>query len=457
MIRTLPEECVNKPNGPLYDDKAIAYKMSGLLSLVTEAIFTLISPIIGLVKLVIGLFVYALLSPRLCQYFKLDHTKKEDIPVICAQLSRWIYMFSYMPIFKSMYLDIPKRFGLEIISILMPIESCKADTSIGILRSKKNRSLYITFQGTNPRSLDQWITNFTVGQEQFPFSSERLGGKKLRGHSGFLNFLHKKGTIKVIDFQNQVGLKVSKSSRRDSESEYDELDISDLRKRVKFSTHYKLGKNVNTKDSSLLDIIKDHIYEYCKDEENPELKYDVYLAGHSQGGALALMTAYNLSKTCRDENIHYHCFQYGAPRVLNDHAAKDLETLPNLTAMSFVYNNDLISRMLPETRNPKNHLTSYHSIKNIVYFDTPNWTTTIYNIIGLTNTTFKTPKDVPWNGVSSHLLFGIVDHNFSNYVKSCNMYKKHIRNHLEKVETQKKLELEADASESEVESNCSSP
>lgn len=160
----------------------------------------------------------------------------------------------------------------------------------------------------------------------------------------------------------------------------------------------------------------------------PDTKEFIF-TGHSQGGAIALLLAYQTTREMRissdERKVTLNIF--GTPRVLNNHASEELHNLPNFSYKSFMYMNDIVPRILFETDEIKNNEhTSYRAPKYTVYFNTRNYWGSLFKLLTGADYRLTVVPDTPWAGTVSHILYGVLDHSFVSYVKACTRYRDEI-------------------------------
>lgn len=78
--------------------------------------------------------------------------------------------------------------------------------------------------------------------------------------------------------------------------------------------------------------------------QNPE--FDLYLMGHSLGGALATILAYRLLRLAIiPEEMHVNLFTFGAPRVGSPDFVSELDSFSQLRGFRFVHRGDVVPRL----------------------------------------------------------------------------------------------------------------
>ena len=140
-------------------------------------------------------------------------------------------------------------------------------------------------------------------------------------------------------------------------------------------------KNIKVHNGYYKQLIKHGIYNKLVNYINSLLSqfdeynnYDIFITGHSAGGALATLTGYFLSHDLSNKNINI--ISFGSPRVGNYNFKNDFEKIKNLSHYRVINNKDIIAA-IP-------YFYYYHTgyeiklIKNNIYY---NKKSTIYNYI----------------------------------------------------------------------------
>lgn len=102
--------------------------------------------------------------------------------------------------------------------------------------------------------------------------------------------------------------------------------------------NYEYGGYIHRGFHQYYNMLREKLISYCKDIG----KKEIFITGHSLGGALALIHAASLKRAYKDANINL--YTYGMPRVFDSQAIRSIE---DISHFRHVYEADLVPRIIP--------------------------------------------------------------------------------------------------------------
>ena len=189
------------------------------------------------------------------------------------------------------------------------------------------------------------ITEFLENLIENPNSPNSFRNQILKkiGETSPLGIVHKFYDIKSTDLQ--VGITISEVNKRisiifrGSESKKDWFyDLSVLKKKLHDNVYVHGGFYKQLCDENMLDILKKDILNLLEEKKD----YEVFVTGHSLGGALSTLFGYELSRvTSKKVNI----VSFASPRIGNSEFKNSFDKRKNLVHIRITNNRDIVTAL----------------------------------------------------------------------------------------------------------------